>query len=292
MSDRSLTGYDNRDAVSGEPDEEVYLYDAVANRLVCASCNPTGARPEGIYDSGEAPDPLVDQSQIWRERWLAASVPGWTRGINASNGNPPLYQPRYLSDSGRLFFDSSDALVPQAIDGLENVYEYEPVGVGSCSGSSVTFGGASDGCVGLISSGSSSEESVFVDASESGDDVFFLTAGRLVAQDQDEALDVYDAHVCGGEGVACPSVVASPPACTTADSCRAAVSPQPSVFGAPASATFSGVGNAILAPAVVVKPKSKRAKCGGGLVKQNGRCVKARAKKGKTKAKKPAKGRK
>ena len=28
MSDRSLTGYDNTDAVSGQPDEEVYLYDA------------------------------------------------------------------------------------------------------------------------------------------------------------------------------------------------------------------------------------------------------------------------
>jgi hypothetical protein len=29
MFQRSLSGYDNRDVVSGEPDEEVYLYDAV-----------------------------------------------------------------------------------------------------------------------------------------------------------------------------------------------------------------------------------------------------------------------
>jgi hypothetical protein len=32
----SLTGYDNRDAVSGKPDEEVYCYDSVECRLsVC-----------------------------------------------------------------------------------------------------------------------------------------------------------------------------------------------------------------------------------------------------------------
>lgn len=45
MSSRGLTGYDNRDAVSGERDEEVYLYDARSGRVVCASCDPTGARP-------------------------------------------------------------------------------------------------------------------------------------------------------------------------------------------------------------------------------------------------------
>ena len=53
MSERSLTGYDNRDAVSGQPDEEeVYLYDASTGHLACASCNPTGARPVGISTIG------------------------------------------------------------------------------------------------------------------------------------------------------------------------------------------------------------------------------------------------
>ena len=47
MSERSLTGYENLDVSSGVPDEEVFLYDASAGRLVCASCNPTGARPAG-----------------------------------------------------------------------------------------------------------------------------------------------------------------------------------------------------------------------------------------------------
>ncbi len=48
MSQRSLTGYDNHDALTGNPDEEVYLYRAGTGALVCASCNPTGARPVGI----------------------------------------------------------------------------------------------------------------------------------------------------------------------------------------------------------------------------------------------------
>ncbi len=50
MSERSLTGYDNRDAAVACPDEEVFLYDASSNRLVCASCDPTGARPTGIHE--------------------------------------------------------------------------------------------------------------------------------------------------------------------------------------------------------------------------------------------------
>ena len=46
----SLTGYDNTDVSSGEPDREVFLYDAepgAAGQLRCVSCNPSGARPAG-----------------------------------------------------------------------------------------------------------------------------------------------------------------------------------------------------------------------------------------------------
>ena len=41
------------------------------------------------------------------------------------------YQQRYLSDDGRLFFNSFDSLVPQDTNGKADVYEYEPAGVGS-----------------------------------------------------------------------------------------------------------------------------------------------------------------
>ncbi len=217
---------------------------------------------------------------------MAGSVPGWT-GEEAQGA---LYQSRYLSNSGRLFFDSPDALVPADVDGVENLYEYEPEGVGNCEG---TVAGASQvyerqtgGCVGLISSGTSAQESVFLDASENGDDVFFMTTSQLVPQDLDSAYDVYDAHVCSVASPCSSSAVAVPPACTTADSCRAAPVPQPAIFGPPPSATFSGTGN--LAPEVAPPPKKvtkKAVKCKKGHVKnKRGQCIKnSKAKKRKAK---------
>jgi hypothetical protein len=85
---------------------------------------------------------------------------------------------------------------------------------------------------------------VFLDASESGNDVFFLTAGKLVAGDTDNALDVYDAHVCGS-GWECPVPPTVAPPCSNTSSCRGASESQPSVFGASGTATFSGAGNVI-----------------------------------------------
>jgi hypothetical protein len=261
MSNRPLTGYDNidRNSTPGEQrrDEEVYLYDAVAGRLVCASCNPTGARPSGVLDSrtrGTAP--LIDRAGSWNktliggDHWLAGSIPGWDEAEHQRS----VYQPRYLSDSGRLFFDSPDALVPQATNGLTDVYEYEPPGVGSCTSVSTTFSGQSGGCVSLVSSGISGAESAFFDASENGDDVFFITTSRLVGEDFDSTYDMYDAHVCSSSAP-CHTQPESPVACV--ESCKPAPSPQPELFGPPPSATFSGAGNVMAqAPDSNMRPKA------------------------------------
>ena len=124
LSTLSLTGYDNRDVVSGERDTEVYLYDADSAQLTCASCDPTGARPTGLdlSSGGTTPDgntPMVNRSGTFTggqaSWWLAGSVPGWT---NIGTGGQDLYQSRYLSESGELFFDSTEALVPQDVNGL------------------------------------------------------------------------------------------------------------------------------------------------------------------------------
>jgi hypothetical protein len=256
MSQSSLTGYDNLDAISGKPDEEVYLYDALGGHLVCASCNPTGARPVGV-EAKSSPEQSINEDNVWESgQGLAADIPGW----DYMDLTRARYQPRYLSDSGRLFFNGVDALVPQAANGVSDVYEYEPAGVGTCTSSSGIFSAAPNGCLALISGAASGEESVFLDASESGDDVFFLTGARLTAQDLDTATDVYDAHVCS-EAEPCPAETVAAPGCTTADACRAAPAPQPSLFGAPSSATFSGAGNAAFAsaPAKTVKAKAKTA---------------------------------
>jgi hypothetical protein len=262
MSQRPLTGYDNIDAVSGRPDEEVYMYDAVADRLVCASCNPTGARPVGVFTGFLVRGP---------EKVLVAEGTGWEGGTSRKNAPRPghwlagslsqwhtwEYQPRYLSDSGRLFFNSSDALVPADTNGREDVYEYEPAGVGSCTSASLTFSARSGGCVDLVSSGTSSAESAFIDASETGNDVFFMTESKLTAQDYDTAYDIYDAHVCS-ESLPCVSAPVSSPPCSSGDSCKAAPSAQPTIFGPAPSATFSGSGNLVEeAKRGVVKHKHK-----------------------------------
>jgi hypothetical protein len=276
VSQRSLTGYDNSDALSGEPDDEVYEYDAEAESLTCASCNPTGSRPHGLEaeqietkSGGIAGGNLVSFS-----RWVGASLPGWT----PNDVYGAIYQPRFLSDGGRLFMNAADALVSKDINGTEDVYEYEPEGVpggeracGSSSASgSMVFKAAREaevegrrlheaaGCVGLISSGESPQESAFLDASETGSEVFFITTGKLSPEDVDSSYDVYDAHECTPQSPCASAPAARPPACTTETSCRPAPSPQPEIFGPSGSQTFSGPGN--LAPPTPVAPVTRRAK--------------------------------
>jgi hypothetical protein len=266
MSQRALTpGYDNRDAVTGQPDAEVYLYSAATDRLVCASCLPSGARPTGVEfrelepgSGGLAGGP----TGTWPQHApVAANVPGWT--ANAELGNVSRHQPRYLTDEGRLFFNSADGLVPQDENGTEDVYQYEPSGISEppgitgCGPGTPGYVEAAAGCVNAISSGSSAQESAFLDASETGADVFFLTSSKLASQDKDTAYDVYDAHQCTSGSPCLPVEAAEPPPCETADSCKAAPSLQPEIFGAPASALFSGLGNVLPPPITVVKTRSK-----------------------------------
>lgn len=246
MSQRSLTGYDNRDARSGAADEEVFLLDAPSGTLRCVSCDPTGARPEGVFDAFPAfPGLLVDHPRSWRSRWLAGSIPGWTLGPSLQTA---LYQSRYLSNAGRMFFNAADSLAPQDTNGVEDVYQYEPPGVGDCTISSKAYSPSAGGCVSLISSGSAKEESAFLDASESGDDAFFLTQAKLSETDLDNAFDVYDAHVCTASSP-CQQPATPAPTCE-GGSCQTQVSPP--AEETPGSLTYSGPGNAMPSPA---KPK-------------------------------------
>jgi hypothetical protein len=92
----SLTGYDNTDAVTGQPDSEVYLYDAPNGRLTCVSCNSSGERPEGAAALPQPP----------------ARAPGnLQRGVS--------------DDARRVFFETQDDLVPTDVNGKVDVYEYE-----------------------------------------------------------------------------------------------------------------------------------------------------------------------
>lgn len=232
MSERSLTGQNNLDAESGKPVQQAYVYDSEEEELTCVSCNPFGAAPRGEVSAGFSQ--MVDPNRQWEGQLVAAILPQPTTARNADNS---LYQPRSLLDSGRLFFNSLDGIVPADVNNQWDVYQFESVGAGSCSltsaGPSVVRSG--NGCVSLLSSGTASDESVFLDASVSGDDAFLLTPARLSVLDRDSELDVYDARVNGVPAGFSPSSECS------GQGCRPNATP-PSE-GNPASAAFEGSGN-------------------------------------------------
>lgn len=179
----SLTGYDS------EGFAEIYRYDSATKSLRCLSCNPTGAP---AHSDATLQSTVLGTGLIWPE-----------------NLRP---------DGRRAFFESSEPLVARDGDGLQDVYEWEDQGVGSCS--------QPGGCLYLISSPQSSRDEHLWAVSRSGDDVFFLSADKLVGTDPDETLSIYDARVGGGfpepkeavcEGEGCRSQLTTPPSLPTGD---------------------------------------------------------------------------
>jgi hypothetical protein len=246
QSERSLTGYDN---VPAEPKD--------CETVVKGEFLPSPCREVYVYDvdSGALACASCDPNGASP---TGSAVLGGCDSLKESVERAlPFYLPRNLSDDGvRLFFESPDALVPHDSNGRQDVYEYE------------------NGHVYAISDVAGSFASYFLDASTSGDDVFIGTADQLLPADTDSRLDLYDVRVGGGDPVSI-----APPACDNGDSCKAPVSPQPGVFGSPASATFAGAGN--LTPVSVkpvVKTKAKAKRCKGGSVKRHGVCVRKKAK--------------
>jgi hypothetical protein len=232
-SERSLTGYENRTS-SGQANSEVFVYDAELGDLTCASCNPTGAAAVGERIPANVKILPHDPAKLWVNRWVAATLPeaGLTELVGRS-----LYRPRTALDNGRVFFNSVDPLVPVDSNRKWDIYQYQPVGVGTCAANTGTasVSRSGNGCVALLSSGTAAGDSGFLDASPSGNDVFFLTKGRLSVLDQDDELDVYDARVNG------VSAVLSPPQTCAGEACRPAFGPPPS--STPASESFHGRGS-------------------------------------------------
>jgi hypothetical protein len=127
---------------------------------------------------------------------------------------------RYMLSDGSLFFTTAAALVPGDINEQDDVYEFE--------------GGAPH----LISGGTSPSASVFLDASEDGQDAYFTTSEALVGQDEDEIVDVYDARVDGGF----PAPNGAPVGCSTGEGCAGGVAAPP-VLAAPVTSTAGASGN-------------------------------------------------
>ncbi|HUB98470.1 MAG TPA: hypothetical protein VMS11_01465 [Solirubrobacterales bacterium] len=221
-----LTGIDSNGACAGAAGEsgalpcpEIFLYDSSTRTLRCSSCNPVGAPPLG-------------QSALLVPRNAEAFLP----------------QARFLTNSGRLYFDSADRLSVLDTNGaVEDIYQYEPNGVGTCV--------RAEGCVSLISTGQGEYDANLLTIDPTGGNVFFTTRNRLVSADRDDLIDLYDAREGGGfpeEG--------APPGECQGEGCQSAQSPP--VEPSPSSQTVPPAGN------------GKKPACKKNQVKRKGRCVK------------------
>jgi hypothetical protein len=215
---QAVAGYDNTDAITGQPDLEVYVYE-VGGELICVSCNPSGARPVGGKVSLE----------LGGGENIAAYLP------TATASKAPLHVAHALSDSGaRVFFDSFDALVPQDTNGVMDVYEWEAPGSGDCEEGASAYSPLNHGCLSLISTGENPSGSGFIAASADGSGVFFHTRSSIDPRDPG-SVDLYVAREGGGFPLPPP-----PPSCE-GDACQSI--PAAPNDPTPASAVFRGAGD-------------------------------------------------
>jgi hypothetical protein len=175
-------------------------------------------------------------------------------GAAASAGTTKLSHA--LSDDGRyVFFSTAEPLVAQDTNGTSDAYEYD----------------ALTGTVRLLSGGTDPAPSYFIDASNDGQNAFFVTRAQLVGWDTDDNYDLYDARVGGG----LPEPVAAAPPCA-GDGCRAQRRPPPAST-VPASSVYIGAANTTATPrATATRPKPRR-RCPRNTVarrvKHRTRCV-------------------
>ena len=176
---------------------DAYLYRADEDELRCVSCQGEGQ----LGSDG------------------ATLVQGTADGLSSTQIE---YDSRALLDDGsRVFFSSDERLVSHDTNGRFDAYEYD----------------VASEAIRLVSSGQSSTDSFFSDASADGRDVFFVTRERLVGWDRDNNVDLYDARIGGGF----PEPPADAGTCED-DGCQGPLAGQPVLSGV-ASDKASGAGD-------------------------------------------------
>ncbi len=189
-------------------------------------------------------DDLSSLEQGFEYDSQAGSFTRFSIGQNGFNndGNTGTVGNAMVANDSSVYFETRNPLVPQAVNGGYNVYEYR------------------EGIVSLISSGldtRSEEPGLLHYISPSGSDVFFTTYEQLVPRDTDSQVDVYDARAGGGFFEPLP-----PPPCQ-ADACQGSLAGAP-VLLSPGSEFQAGGENPVSsvpeesAATVKSKPKAKK----------------------------------
>jgi hypothetical protein len=200
---------------------QIFEYDAQTERLLRVSHGQKGFNEDGHSSTYRAVIPVQNYTK-----------------------DPPIQRFTRLAltaDGSRVFFSSEDALTRQALGGSNNVYEYHEGEVGLVS----------DGHDTAFTEGFPAVE--LVGADESGRDVFFTTADRLVPQDTDDQVDLYDARIGGGYPMPAEAAPCS------GDSCQGAVGVPP-LLSSPATSSVAGEATQVppgVTHAHKSKPKSK-----------------------------------
>ena len=200
-----------------EKHDQVYGYNADTNVIRCASCNPSGGKP-------------MSGSHV----------------VSVSESGP------FMSDDGRVFFATKEALVPEDTDGIRDVYEYT-----EGRARLITTGtGDRDSTGGLetVSFFFGNTQTGLESVSRSGTDVYFTTYESLVPEDKNGSfVKVYDARTNGGFDFT-PEL--GP--CAAADECHGGGSEPPPPAEIATAGGLGGGGN--LQQAQTGKPKGHHKK--------------------------------
>lgn len=217
-----------------------------------------GCREVYVWGVGMSQPVCISCNPSGAPATVMASVPAnELHGATADSG----HENRGLSDDGRYaFFSTAEALVPEDVNGKSDAYVYD----------------TQTRTVSLLSTGTSTADSWYLDSGADGRDVFVVTRQQLSGWDRDSSYDIYDARIGGG----LPEPPPSPVQCA-AGTCQGALALPPAA-GSVASESYSGPGNA----RGHLKARRRAVRCKRGFVRKRvrgkTRCVKRRARRART----------
>jgi hypothetical protein len=175
----------------------MYTYEPSTEKLKCVSCNPTGAPPAGNAEG-------------------------------AANGQ------LFMSNDGRPFFYTPDALVAKDTNNIPDVYEYTE------GRPQLLTTGTGSHDVTLSYQGSVRDHAAFMGVSADGVNAYIDTFETLVPQDENgELLKIYDVRSGGGFPIA-----PSKQPCVAADECHGTASPPVPATGIASEGELGSGGNA------------------------------------------------